>query len=182
MLIDAVIIGFVLLSLYMGGKRGFVGTVSRLLSLVISVIVAAIIHPAVSVYVKQSFIGDFIQNKITDSVITDDMPYFVQKTGNSTAEGLADMAVSFVTVLLIVIICFIAVNFIIKALNIVAKLPLISFFNKIGGIAAGLVMGVFLVYVVMAAVGVMNVDTAWMDGSKIAQEMYKNNLLMNMIF
>lgn len=185
MIFDAVIVALIVISAFLGYKKGFVKTVSKLLSLIISVIVAKISHPFISEFVRNSFIGNFIRNKLvgkTEAVITNDMPYFIQKAGDSTLSEIYDATVSVVTVLLIIIVVFIVVNFIISALDFLTMLPLISWLNRILGFFAGLLMGIILAYLLLAVTAISNVDTVWLEDSYAAYIMFKNNIIMNLIF
>lgn len=183
MLFDVIIIALIALSAFLGYKKGFVKTVSKLLCFVVSIILSKLLHPVISGAVRNSFIGDFINSKIAEkSIITEDMPSFVQKAGETTVNGLTDAVVAVVTIIIIMIITFFAANAVVNAINLVAKLPFISSINRTFGIAAGLLMGILLVYLVLAIVLVANIEATWLDNSLIAQFMFKHNLLMNLIF
>lgn len=185
MLADGIVIVLMVLAVYLGYKKGFIRTVSKLLSFVISIIIARILHPIISVYVRNSFLGDFINSKIADkadSLITENAPSFIRNAGNSTVAELTDTVVAVITIILIIVITFIAVYFLIKALDLVSKLPVISFVNRITGLAAGFFMGIIWIYMLLAFVAIVNLDASWMEGSTIAYTMFKDNYLMNIIF
>lgn len=185
MLFDVVIIALMVISIYLGYKRGFIKTISKLLCFIVSVILAKLLHPFVSGFVRNSFIGDFINEKIagkSETIITEDMPSFIKSAGDSTVNGITDVVVTIVTILLIMIVTFIAANLIINTLDLVAKLPFISTINRTCGLIAGLFMGILLTYLVLAVVAVANIDATWLEGSYAAEAMFKNNILMNLIF
>ncbi len=185
MLADIIVIAFIVLSAYFGYKKGFVRTVSKLISLVVSIILARILHPVITGYVRNSFIGDFINGKIADnadSLITENAPLFIQKAGHETANELTDTIVTVLTIIFIIIVTFIAVYFLIKALDLVSRLPVISWFNRLTGFVAGFFWGIFLAYILLAFVAVINPDATWMENSSVAVTMFKDNYLMNIIF
>lgn len=185
MLVDIIIIGVIALSIYFGYKRGFIKTVSKLLSIIVSIILAKLLHPLISGFVRNSFIGDFINDKIAgnaQTAIPDNMPIFIQKAGESVAFGIADVIITIITILIIFKVASIVAGNIVTALDLVAKLPLISVVNKWLGLAGGLIMSFFWIYVLLALVLVFNPDASWMDGSLIAYTMFKNNIIMNLIF
>ena len=66
MIADIIVIALIAFFAYIGYKKGFVKTVSKLCCLIIAVVVAKILHPIISVYVNESALGDFIRNKIYD--------------------------------------------------------------------------------------------------------------------
>ena len=185
MLADIIIIAFMVLSAYFGYKKGFVKTVSKLISFVVSIILAKNLHPVISGYIRNSFIGDFINSKITDkaeSIINESAPSFIQNAGHSKVNEITDMIVTVVTIIFIIIITFIAVYFLIKAIDLVSRLPVISWINRLAGLVAGFFWGVLLVYTMLALIAVVSPDVSWMEDSSVAIIMFKDNYLMNMIY
>ncbi len=185
MLADIIIIAFMVLSAYFGYKKGFVRTVSKLISFVISIILAKILHPIISGYIRNSFIGEFINSKIADkadSIITESAPSFIQNAGHSTVNEITDTIVTVLTIIFIIIVTFIAVYFLIKALDLVSRLPVISWLNHLAGFVAGFFWGILLVYTLLAVVVVINPDVSWMENSSIAIIMFKDNYLINIIY
>lgn len=186
MTVDIIVVALIAFSAYMGYKKGFVKTVSKLCCLVVSIIVAKLLHPVISMYVMESPLGEFINEKIsaqTDSVF-DGMPSFLQKAGDYTANSIADSVVSVVTILLIVVITYFVAKFIVNALNIVAKFPIISTFNRLLGLGAGFFVGIFIVYLIIAILVVADTQNIHklLEDSVIAYTMYRENILMNLIF
>ena len=185
MLADIIIIAFIVLSAYFGYKKGFVRTVSKLISFIISIILAKKLHPIITAYIRNSFIGEFINSKIadkTDSIITDSAPLFIQNAGHSTVNEITDTIVTVLTIVFIIIITFIAVYFLIKALDLVSRLPVISWFNHLAGFVAGFFWGILWVYILLALIAVINTDISWLENSSIAITMFKDNYLMNIIY
>lgn len=185
MLFDLIILALIGLSIYLGYKKGFIKTISKVLCFIISIIIAKLLHPVISDALCNSPIGDFVNDKVagkSESVISNDMPSFVQKAGESATNGIADVIITIITILVIMLITFIVANLIINALNLLAKIPVLAQVNKTLGIVAGLLMGIILTYLVMAVVAVINIDASWLDGSFVAESMFENNLLMNLIF
>ena len=184
MIADIVVVAFVCISVYLGYKRGFVRTMSKLLCLVVSIVVASMLHPVVSEYLKTSVVGDYITNSFAEKThtVTEGAPTFIQNVANSTAEGIANTAITVVTIVIIIIVTFVLTNLIVKSLNIVAKLPVVSFVNRLFGIVSGFFMGVLLIYVIMAVIAVSDIDLVWFEDSQIAIKLYSDNIIMNMIF
>lgn len=183
---DIIVVALIAFSAYMGYKKGLVRTVSRLCCLIVSVIVAKILHPVINEYVKKSSLGEFIGEKISGQAdnTLEGMPSFIQKAGDYTAQSISDTVVSVVTVLLIIVITYFVAKFIVNALNIVAKFPVISSFNRLLGLAAGLCAGVLMVYLIIAVLVITDAGSvqSWLDDSVIAYTMYRENILMNLIF
>ena len=185
---DIFVIAIIAFSAYIGYKKGFVKTVSRLCCLIISVITAKILNPFIADFVRESFVGNFISEKFAEQsdefMGAANMPSFIQQAEQYTVDSLTDAAVGIVSALLIVIVTFFVANFIVNALNVVAKFPLISTINRLCGMAAGFVLGVFMVYLVisLAVVADMQSTENLLEDSVIAYTMYRENILMNLIF
>ncbi len=186
MIADIIVVILIAFSAYRGYKRGFVKTISKLCCLVISIIVAKLLHPIINVYVMESSLGEFINEKIsaqTDSVFNG-MPSFLHTAGEHTANGIADSVVNIVTILLIIVITYFIAKLIVNALNIIAKFPVISLFNRLLGFGAGFFVGAFVVYLVLSILIIADVQgvNKWLENSIIAYTMYRENILMNLIF
>ena len=184
MLIDLIVIAFLGLSVYLGYKRGLVRTLSKLLCLIVSIIMAMILHPLISGFIRKTFVGDFINSNLTDKAqtVTDGSNSIVKQAAAGTVENLTDVAVTVVTIVIIIIVVFIFSSFIVRSLNLVTKLPFVSSVNKVCGIVAGLFMGILTIYLVLLVVAVIDIDASWLDGSFITAMMFKENIIMNLIF
>ena len=185
MVADIIIVVLVALSAYRGYKKGLVKTLSKLCCLVVSVIVAKWLYPVISVYVMESSLGDFISERISAQTTSafEGLPLFFQEAGNNTANGIANSVVSVVTILLIIIITYFVSKLIVSALNIVAKFPVISMFNRFMGMIAGFFIGVFIVYLLIFVLVIADVQGVqkWIEDSVIAYTMYRENILMKFI-
>lgn len=182
-LTDIIVVGIIGLCTYISYKRGFVKSVSKLCCWVVSVIVAKFLSPYVSGFVRESFVGDYINNKMAEAV-GENVSVFVRQVSEYTAEGATDVAVSIISVLLIIIITYFIANFIVGALNIVAKIPVISSADRFLGLVTGLVTGFFIVYLVLAVMVVADVQGVdmWIDSSVVAYHMFRHNILLDLIF
>lgn len=184
MVADIILVAFLCLSIYLGYKKGFVKTISKLLCFVISIVAGKILHPHISGFVSETVVGEFISSKFTDEthLVTEGTNSIIKQAANGAMEGLADMAVSVVTALIIIIVVFIISNFVVRSIDLVAKLPVISALNKLLGLVAGFAVGVITIYLVFLVIAVVNIDASWIEGSTIAAGMFKENIIMNMIF
>ena len=184
MLIDLIVIAFLCLSVYLGYKRGLVRTFSKFLCLVVSVIMAKILHPLISGFIRKTFVGDFINTKLTDKAqtVTDGSNSIVSKAASGAVEGLTDVAVTVATIVIIMIVVFVFASFIVRSLDLVTKLPFVSSVNKSCGVVAGLLMGLLTIYLVLLIVAVIDIDASWVEGSFITAMMFKENIIMNLIF
>ena len=183
---DIIVVAIVVISLIIGYKRGFVKSISKLICWVVAIFVAKLLNPIVSGFIKNSTMGEAITEKFsegTQSLIPENMPQFIAGTGEGIALGLADVVISIVSVLIVVIATYIIANILVKVFNLVAKLPVISFVNRLLGAFAGLATGVIIVYLLLALVVVFNVSECqeMIDKSIIAYTLYRHNIFINFI-
>lgn len=186
MIADIVVIVLIAFFAYIGYKKGFVKMVSKLCCIIVAVIVAKVLHPVVSVFVMESALGDFIRDKVSikaDSALGE-MPVFLQDAGNHAVNSVADSIISIVTIILIIVVTYFASKIIVGALNVVAKFPGISFFNRLSGMVIGAVFGAFVVCLIISVLKFTNFVNIqeWLEGSVIAYTIYRENILMNLIF
>lgn len=186
MIADVVVILIVLGFCIMGYRRGFVRTVSRLVCLAVALIGSKFLYPYISSFVGNSFIGDAIYNRISENsarILGDTPPSFIQKAGDYTASGLFDISVDAVSAVALIIIIFLLARIAAASLNLFAKLPVISFFNRLTGLAAGLLLGIAAAYLVVTVAVVTGLGGAdFMNNSAIAAAMYNKNYILDIIF
>ena len=93
----------------------------------------------------------------------------------------------FLIVLAVILILYfaikIALHFVTAIANIIAKIPIIKQFNKLGGIIYGLLRGILLIYVILLIIsfaGQINPENQVhksINESNITKAMYQNNIL-----
>ena len=101
-------------------------------------------------------------------------------------EVARELSINIINIGIIIILYFvikIALHFITAIANIVAKIPIIKQFNKIGGIIYGLLRGLLLIYVILLIIsfaGEINPENKLhnqINQSLLTKEMYQNNIL-----
>lgn len=101
-------------------------------------------------------------------------------------EVARELSINIINIGIIIILYFvikIALHFITAIANIVAKIPIIKQFNKIGGIIYGLLRGLLLIYVILIIIsfaGEINPENKLhnqINQSLLTKEMYQNNIL-----
>lgn len=182
-IVTIVIIAFAIYGL----KSGFVRMASGILCLAVSVVAAKFIYPYVSSFIADSSVGDVIYSRVSEntaSVIGSQPPDFIQKAGDYTTNGIFDICVDAVTIAAIIVIIFIITRILAASLNLFAKLPVISFFNGVAGLAAGLAVGFAISYLFVTIITVTDIggSAAWMDNSAIACVLYEKNFILDFIF
>ncbi len=172
------IIGIIILILFCGWgmKKGLVKSIYSLGSLILSLILALTLYPAVSDFLQESVVYDYVQinvykvfNEEQNETVVDketknslNLPGSLQETiygtakeaasavKESVAESVAVLAIKILSILVVFILVKILLWVLLKLLNAVSKLPIIRTANKLLGGITGLVYGVLLIYVILA--------------------------------
>lgn len=106
-----------------------------------------------------------------------------------------DYLIHFFANVVLNIVAFVATLFIVQlvlwtgitALDLFARLPLISFINRIGGLGIGIMQGLFAVWLIFLAISVFSSTEigimlmGMIDESTLLQPMYESNLFLKMV-
>jgi len=195
-IVDLIIVGIVLLSVFLGYKKGLVSLAIGLCAFVLSIVITVMIYkPVTNLIVNTTNIDETIQDTIMektgeiiestpDNQITSEL---IESAKNGmlpeASRTLAINIVSGASIIAIFILIRIALIFITKLANAIAKLPIINQFNKMGGILYGLIRGILIIYVTLLIinfVGLINPTNMLhqnINESYIGKNMYENNIL-----
>lgn len=109
--------------------------------------------------------------------------------------AFGDYLIHFFSNVVLNIVAFVVTLFIVQlvlwtgitTLGLFARLPLISFINRIGGLAVGIMQGLFAVWLIFLAISIFSSTEIGMmlmgmiDESTILQPMYESNLFLKMV-
>ena len=184
---DIIVVLIIAFSAYIGYKKGFVRAISKLCCFIVAIIAAKLLHPRVTELVSNSVVGETIRKKVAESYsgyVGGNIPSFMQSIGDQTANGISELAVSVVSVIAIIIITYFVAKLAAASLNLFAKMPVVSLFNRVIGFAIGALAGLLIAYAVVSLVILADVQGVekWMEGSVIAYKMYHENFILNLIF
>ena len=218
MVIDIIIIAIMAACIFAGYRKGLIGVAFHLVSFIIAILVALLLHGPISNFIIQN---TQIDDKIEDMIVknTDpsrfeegqtnltkeeqNMPKIVvnyiqeaiQDNVNNAKNNIEDVIAERIAITIIniatIIILFILVRIILIVINkigdMIAKLPIISQFNKTGGIIYGVIEGLFIIYVLLAlcliiAPFIQSTELlSYINTSYIGKMMYNNNILLKFI-
>lgn len=211
-IIDLIIVGIIALCVIVGYAKGLTGALIKIVSFVLSLIIAFILYMPISNYIiNNTQIDDMIENTIRESILKNDdqtkkeenMPtaitdYINQKVEdasnsvkenvvNSTAKDVSQTIVRAGTWIMLFIIARIALIVLKFITALIAKLPVIKQFDKLGGIIYGLLEGLVITYFALALISFITPMTKGklssdINKSYIGSGMYNNNLLLKIIF
>lgn len=184
-IVDLIIIAFLLIFIFFGYKKGLTGSLIKLISFALSIVLAVILYRPISSAIinntnidekiESSIIETFttkeeenaenqseVQNSIIDN-INKDIESATTEAKNTVVEQSAEqMAINIVNigsaivVFLLAKIILLVVSFFIKGIT---ELPIIKQIDKAGGIAYGVLEGIIIIYVILAIMSFANI--AW---------------------
>lgn len=163
-IIDIILIAIVLLSAFLGYKKGLVKLGAKLFAGIIAIILTIIVYKPVSGMIINN---TSIDEKIKDTIIqnaTDVIDKKEQMPNSITnqlennilpeqAENLSKNVVYAVTAVVLFIVVKIILSIVISLMDFVANLPVLKQFNEVGGIVYGLVRGVLIVGICILLMG-----------------------------
>ena len=178
-LIDLIVIGIILLSTFIGYKRGLIGVAFKILSFIIAVVITLVLYKPVANYIiDNTQFATNIENTIVEklgsadiengeikqedtdlpNVVVNYINEEITNTVNATkdtivksvAGEIAKAVINIIVMLAIFIIVRILLIFAKAILEAVAELPIIKQFNEAGGIIYGLLRGALIIYVLLA--------------------------------
>lgn len=209
-IVDIVILAIIVLCIIIGYVRGLTGSLIKIVSFVLSLIIAFVLFvPVSNVIINNTEIDENLEASIRNMIIQEEqnedenMPeaitdYIGQKIDqaaddakesivDSTARDVSLTIVKAGTWIALFIIARILLIFLRFITSLIAKLPVIKQFDKLGGIIYGLLEGLIIVYVLLALISfispMLNGTLAnAIDESFVGSMMYNNNLLLKIIF
>lgn len=163
-IIDIILIAIVLLSAFLGYKKGLVKLGAKLFAGIIAIILTIIVYKPVSgMIIKNTSIDEKIKDTIIQNATdvidkNEQMPNSItnQLENNilpEQAENLSKNVVYAVTAVVLFIVVKIILSIVISLMDFVASLPLLKQFNEVGGIVYGLVRGVLIVGICILLMG-----------------------------
>lgn len=208
-IVDLVILGIFILCIIMGYVRGLTGSLIKIVSFILSLIIAFVLFiPISNLIIDNTQIDENIEQTIREMIvgnteeeqkmpeaITDYITEQVENASDSAKEAIADNTAREVSLTIVKagtwIVLFIVARILLILLrfitSLIAKLPVIKQFDKLGGIIYGILEGLIIIYVILAIISfvspMMNGTLAnAIEESYVGSIMYNNNLLLKIIF
>ena len=213
MAIIIVIVAIIALCLFLGYRRGLTGSLLKILSFVLAIVIAFILFKPVSNLVinhtnwddsLKTSIEQFITEKTSTpeeksslpQVIVDYIDETMAQSVNeakevaieNTAQSVTNLIVNAGVWIAVFIIARILLIFIRFITALIAKLPVIKQFDKLGGILYGILEAFVILYVLLAIISFiapMINNAEFIDAlnkSFIGSMLYNNNILLKILF
>lgn len=209
-IIDIVIVGIILLCMVTGYIRGLTGSLIKILSFILSIIIAFVLFvPVSNLIIDKTKIDENLEQSIREMItqdnksedknmptaITDYIEKQVKEATDSAKESIINSTARDVSITIVKagtwIVLFIVARILLICLKfitgLIAKLPVIKQFDKLGGILYGIIEGLIIVYVLLAIISFVSpmingTLTNDIEQSYVGSMMYNNNILLNIIF
>ena len=208
-IVDLIIIAVVLLFIFLGYKKGLTGSLIKLLSFIIAIVVAFVLYkPVANAVIENTVIDDNIRTTLKATLgveyktenTEENVPSTIMDNINKEIENATDEVKANVidqTTITIVnigsgIVIFLAVRVILVLISLFAKiltdLPVIKQVDRLGGLAYGAIEGIVIVYAVLAVISLTSV--IWANNavvtaiakSSLGEMLYNNNIILNLLF
>ena len=111
----------------------------------------------------------------------------VESLQSYIAGFLANICINIISVLLVFIVVWLAEKFLLKALNLISKLPVLTFFNRACGFLVGLLKGLCVAWLICFVLTFFQCNSAFdfffdaLNLTHVALPLYENNILMYFI-
>lgn len=205
-ILDIVVIGIIIISTFIGYKRGLINVIFNLCAFLIALIITIFLYtPITNFVIENTEFDEKIENAIIENGVTTKdenstegsfldkyISQSITNTKNDIVQSSSTIIAEKIIGILVAIILFIVVRIILifaKALiNGIASLPIIKQLNEVGGLVYGILMGLIIVYVILAVlffvISVNNTGTIAnaINTSCITKILYSNNIILNIIF
>jgi len=209
-IVDLILIGILLVFIFAGYKKGLTGSLLKLISFALSIVIAFVLYKPVSNIIinntqineniKSAIINNFSenknseeQNKIQNSILnnvnkeienatTEAKNTIVEQSAERISTTIINLGCAIIVFLIAKVILWV-ISFFIKG---VASFPIIKQIDKLGGIAYGVVEGLIIIYAVLAIISFASL--VWTDSTMIqainksvlGNNLYNNNILINL--
>lgn len=217
MILDIVLVLILLISAYMGYKRGFIRTLASFIGKFIAMTLAYFYYKPfqkllteltgmdgyVLEKVKRSLValgGHAAESSVAGSdidalgkmplpdVLKDKMADYLKQSanslGNSVAQTISDFVMSLLAFFLLFLLIAIAISILVRVLNLVAKLPVLNAFNRVGGVLFSLITTyIILTILFLLVTSFVSMDansklSAMIAGSKLAKHFIAYNPIL----
>lgn len=172
-LIDIILVAIVVISAFLGYKKGLVELGAKLIAGLVAIILTIIIFkPIGNVIIKNTSIDEKIENVILENTKNfidensqvSDNKYIQSASDNAVTEvkenilpeqarNIAVNVVYVASAIIIFIVSKIVLSIIITLANAVASLPILKQFNEIGGLLYGIIRGAIISFILILIIG-----------------------------
>ena len=209
-ILDIIVAIVLVLSIFLGFKKGLIGVVFNFCALIIAIVVTAVLfNPVTKLVIDNTDFDDNIKNTIIengmltkeeineddksiDNLIQQYVTNGIKDAANNTIEKNAGIVAEKIVSVGVAICLFIVVRIGLILLKFLAEglaeLPIIKQFNEIGGLFYGLLRGIIVIYGLFALcffiVSLTNSEVILntINTSILSKFIYENNIILKIFF
>lgn len=159
--LDVVVVIGILVFTFVGWKNGLIKVGFRLLSFILSIGLAWALHPLLSGALQKTPIYESIFSSASKQVGAGNsgatafgLQTIMEQGSLAIAEYFAQMILNIISFLIILVVARILLGILKRVLHFVASLPVLGFFNRLGGMAVGFLEGLLVVFVLLSVLSV----------------------------
>ena len=197
MIVDIIIIAILALSIFLGYKKGLIELGIKACAVIIAIVATLILYRPISNFIiNTTNLDENIQQAImekssniakentTENTIGGEIASEIQN--QMIPEAAHELSLNIIragVILILYIIIKIALKFVTALANLIAKLPILEQFNKLGGILYGAIRGLLIIYVALliiqfvGEVNPKNIAQEEIEKSIIGKEMSERNVI-----
>ena len=162
---DLLIVALIVLFGAWGWHSGLIRTGFRFVSFVISIILAYLLYPVLSDFLKTTVAYDRLfsvaekqletapaPGETTPSFLRDIIEQGRTAMIGSAADYLASLALNLLAFILVLVVVKLLLHMVKRLLHLFASLPVVSFFNHLAGMGIGIAEGILAALLILAAV------------------------------
>ena len=206
-IVDLILIACFILFIFVGYKKGLAGSLIKLCSFVIALILALALYKPVANAVKDNTqIDENIKSTIVETFgqqeqtqeenmpkdlvqnISSEIENATSEAVNNIAQSISDTIINIGAGILIFIVARLLLIIVSIFAKQIVKLPIIGLVDKVGGIAYGAVEGIVIIYIVLGLISLSSL--IWVDNavvtaitnSGIGSFLYNNNIILKIFF
>lgn len=194
-IIDLILFLVIVLSAFLGYKKGLVELGIKLFAGIIAIICTLVLFRPVSSFIINNTqvdekLASIIIEKVTDAMEEDEdakstensvINQFKEDTILEQSETLSNNIIQIATIIILFIIIKIALRIILGIANLVTELPLLKQFNEVGGMIYGIVRGIVIVLACILVMGVIAKVNPSTNISKQLESTYVTKNIYNML-
>ena len=207
---DIIILLILIIATYFGYKKGFLRTLTGVISIMLSFVLAMNFSPKVEEFIKTTPVYESVYENVETNVSSEseedeyntsklnmprqmikDIEKSVENAKNEAVAALTQKICDIVVKIISIILIFIAVRLLlwllVSGFGIINKLPLIGWFDRLLGALFGFIRGFLVVYLLLVLVtattafDVKNPVINAINHSEFAKVMYNNNVFLDFV-
>lgn len=184
---DLIILAIIVLSTYMGFKRGFLRSLTGVLSTIISFALTIVLFKPIGKILNNSPVREAVFNKIESLLESSDNTTLkllsaIEKNG---VESVTEIALNLISFIVVIVVVKLLLAIVLRAIKFTSRLPIIKQANSLLGGLFGLVGGVLICYIVIAIAEISTQSGmfGWLskafENSFLSAFFYRTDFLLN---